>query len=182
MTLVCSFVLSRLDYYNCILNIDSGNSRSLQKIRNNAGWTVFDHQNMSMFLRFFICSTGFQSVNESTTNSALAVAHLLLGLVLNTLLTSSRLIYVPSRQLRPSSDACLFKQAIWPTLFCISNSYSLEQTPAQRQACFFHQLQTNDQLLSIPSLKHPAVKSPVLTLHSKRPFIQSTRRFQPQFN
>ena len=32
------------------------------------------------------------------------------------------------------------KKVIWPMLFCISRSYSLEQTPAQHQACFVYQL------------------------------------------
>ena len=54
-----------------------------------------------------------------------------------------------SRQLRSSSDIRLFQASSvttkWQelTLFCISRSHSLEQTPTQHQACFRHQIFQN---------------------------------------
>ena len=66
--------------------------------------------------------------------------------VLNTLLTSSRFVFLPDI-FCSSSDIHLFKNVksfdpnkiVWTMLFCISSrSYSLEQTPTQHQAHCFH--------------------------------------------
>ena len=121
----------------------------VQYIRNNAARVLTSgHQNMSMFLCFSMHSTGCQSVDELTTN----FFHLFLfcdwlNRVSNTLLTSSVFMFLPNNSVSPLTLICfkslLSKQVNWSTFFCLSRSYSLEQTPAQHPACVFHSLFQN---------------------------------------
>ena len=69
--------------------------------------TILNWTELSMFLRFCVHSAGFQSVNESTTNFFSSV-YLITGSGLQPLADIIR-IYVPSRQLRSSSDIRLFQ-------------------------------------------------------------------------
>lgn len=57
-----------------------------------------------MFACFCICSIGFQSVGESTTDFLSPVLLLLLAWVLFSLLTSSKLVFLPNSI--PPPDAC----------------------------------------------------------------------------
>ena len=78
------------------------------------------------------------------------VSFLLLTLVFNNCLRSSRFIFLLDHSASLPTQVCLKpfcqNKVMWPSLFfvfvffCISKSYSLEQTPAQHQACFFSQL------------------------------------------
>lgn len=73
---------------------------------------------------------------------------LLLTLVFNNWLRSSGFIFLLDHSASLPTQVCLKpfcqNKVMWPSflffVFCISRSYSLEQTPAQHKTCFFSQL------------------------------------------
>ena len=61
---------------------------------------------MNMLLRLCICSTGFQTVYESTEHFPQLLSRLLLGRVLCTLLTSSRFMFLSDSIVPPLTLVC----------------------------------------------------------------------------
>lgn len=111
----------------------------LQKIPNNAPRVIFrssKHEHVSQLLHPLYWISICQLINFSTMcfSSATGSGSQYLADILKS--------YVPSRQLRSSSDTRLLqipfvKTVIWPTRSCLSKSYSLEQTLVEHQACSF---------------------------------------------
>ena len=105
---MCSPVLSKLDYRNSLLaGFPKYLLGKLQKIQSNAARVQSSgHQNLTMFPHLCMHFTGFQSINESTTNPLPSVFLLSLAPVLNTLPTFSKFMFLRDSFVLPLTLVC----------------------------------------------------------------------------
>ena len=124
-TLICTFVLSRLDYCNALLS-DSQNLDRLQKVQNNAARLIyrsskFNHVTPLLYtlhwlpiekkrIDFKLASLCFKSPNGSAPTYLSDLLHL----------------YTPSRQLRSSADTRVFRIPSFRTKSSGQRSFSYQ--------------------------------------------------------